>query len=238
MEQTRLSESGEYAARREELRLAEIELMRQRERVAALRRALPPGAVVEDYVFQEGPRDLASGDAQVSEVRLTELFTDPGRALVIYQLMYGKAQTMPCPMCTMWIDGFNGVASHLAQNVDFVIAAAAGPGPLRAHARSRGWYRLRLLSCGGNTFKYDLGSEDKDGAQHSTVSVFTLDPDGSPRHVYTAHPDLAEDQQERGIDLLSPVWHILDLTPAGRGDWYASLDYGPVPVSRSARPGP
>jgi hypothetical protein len=34
------------------------------------------------------------------------------------------------------------------------------------------------------------------------------------------------------------VWHILDLTPAGRGDWYASLDYGPVPVSRSARPGP
>jgi predicted dithiol-disulfide oxidoreductase (DUF899 family) len=232
MEQTRLTESEEYAARREELRLAEIELVRQREAVAALRRALPPGATVEDYVFQEGPRDLASGDATVSEVRLAELFTDPGRALVVYHLMYGKAQTTPCPMCTMWIDGFNGVASHLARNVDFVIAAAADPGPLRAHARSRGWYRLRLLSCAGNTFKHDLGSEAADGSQHATVSVFTLDPDGSPRHVYTAHPDLAEDQQERGIDLLSPVWHILDLTPAGRGDWYASLDYGPVPVSR------
>lgn len=238
MEQTRLTESEEYTARREELRLAEIELMRQRERVAALRRALPAGAVVEDYAFQEGPRDLASGDAQVSEVRLTDLFTGPGRALVVYHLMYGKAQTMPCPMCTMWIDGFNGVASHLAQNVDFAIAAAADPGRLRAHARSRGWYRLRFLSCGGNTFKYDLGSEDKDGGQHSTVSVFTLDPDGSPRHVYSAHPDLADDISERGIDLLSPVWHLLDLTPAGRGDWYASLDYGPLPVSRSARPGP
>ncbi len=183
MEQTRLTESQEYTARREELRLAEIELMRQRERVAALRRALPPGAVVEDYVFSEGPRDLASGDSPVSEVRLSGLFTAPGRALVVYQLMYGKAQTTPCPMCTMWIDGFNGVASHLARNVDFVIAAAADPGPLRAHARSRGWYRLRLLSCAGNTFKYDLGSESEDGAQHSTVSVFTLDPDGSPRHV-------------------------------------------------------
>ncbi len=238
MEQTRLTESGEYTARREELRLAEIELMRQRERVAALRRALPPGAEIEDYVFQTGPRDLASGDAQVSEIRLTELFTEPGRALVVYHLMYGKAQTTPCPMCTMWIDGFNGVASHLAQNVDFVIAAAADPGPLRAHARSRGWYRLRLLSCTGNTFKYDLGSEDADGGQQSAVSVFTLDPDGSPRHVYTAHPDLADDISERGIDLLSPVWHILDLTPAGRGDWYASLDYGPLPVSRSAPPGP
>ena len=232
MEQTRLTESEEYTARREELRLAEIELVRQRERVAALRRALPPGAVVQDYVFQEGPRDLASGDATVSGVRLAELFTDPGRALVVYHLMYGKAQTTPCPMCTMWIDGFNGVASHLAQNVDFVIAAAADPGPLRAHARSRGWYRLRLLSCAGNTFKHDLGSEAADGSQHATVSVFTLDPDGSPRHVYTGHPDLAEDQQERGLDLLSPVWHILDLTRAGRGDWYASLDYGPLPVSR------
>jgi predicted dithiol-disulfide oxidoreductase (DUF899 family) len=233
MEQTRLTESPEYTARREELRLAEIELDQQRERVAALRRALPPGAVVEDYVFREGPRDLASGDAVVSEVRLSELFSAPDRALVVYQLMYGKAQTTPCPMCTMWIDGFNGVASHLAQNLDFVIAAAADPGPLRMHARSRGWYRLRLLSCAGNTFKYDLGSEDTDGSQHATVSVFTRDPDGSPRHVYTAHPDLAEDISERGMDLLSPVWHILDLTPAGRDDWYASLDYGPLPVSRS-----
>jgi predicted dithiol-disulfide oxidoreductase (DUF899 family) len=238
MEQTRLTESEEYTAHREELRLAEIELVRQRERVAALRRALPPGAAVEDYVFQEGPRDLASGDSPVSEVPLSGLFTRPDRALVVYQLMYGKAQTTPCPMCTMWIDGFNGVASHLARNVDFVIAAAADPGPLRAHARTRGWYRLRLLSCAGNTFKYDLGSEDKDGAQHSTVSVFTLDPDGSPRHVYTAHPDLADDISERGIDLLCPVWHVLDLTPAGRGDWYASLDYGPLPVSRPAPPGP
>lgn len=29
----------------------------------------------------------------------------------------------------------------------------------------------------------------------------------------------------RGIDLLSPVWNILDLTPGGRGDWNAKLDY-------------
>jgi predicted dithiol-disulfide oxidoreductase (DUF899 family) len=34
---------------------------------------------------------------------------------------------------------------------------------------------------------------------------------------------------ERGPDLLSPVYNVLDLTPQGRGDWYASLDY-PVQV--------
>jgi predicted dithiol-disulfide oxidoreductase (DUF899 family) len=31
--------------------------------------------------------------------------------------------------------------------------------------------------------------------------------------------------KERGIDLLSPVWHMLDLTPQGRGDWYTKLEY-------------
>jgi len=26
--------------------------------------------------------------------------------------------------------------------------------------------------------------------------------------------------------LLQPVYNLLDLTPQGRGSWYASLDYG------------
>jgi predicted dithiol-disulfide oxidoreductase (DUF899 family) len=219
VDQTRLTESPEYAARREELRQAEIELMRHREEVAALRRQLPPGAAVTDYAFREGPRQLQDGDDPVSQVRLSELFSSAGRPLVIYHLMYGKAQSAPCPMCTMWIDGFNGVARHLAPNVDFAVAAVADVVPLRAHARARGWDRLRLLSCADSSFKYDLGSEDADGGQDSTVSVFTLDPDGSPRHFYTAHPTMAEDIDQRGIDLLAPVWHILDLTPQGRDDW-------------------
>ena len=46
------NESGEYLAKREELRLAEIELMRQRERVAELRRRLPQGAIIQHYVFE------------------------------------------------------------------------------------------------------------------------------------------------------------------------------------------
>jgi predicted dithiol-disulfide oxidoreductase (DUF899 family) len=225
---TRLAdESAAYLAHRETLRLAEIALMRQREQVAQLRRQLPPGAPIQDYVFQEGPPELNAGDTPVADVRLSELFTAPGRALVVYQMMLGKAQTTPCPMCTMWLDGFNGVAGHLAQNVDFAIAVAADPPVLRAHARSRGWDNLRLLSCGTSSFKYDLTSEDEHGNQDSTISVFTRDADGTLRHFYTAHPSMADDVDQRGIDLLSPVWNILDLTPAGRGDWYAELSYPP-----------
>ena len=226
MRQTNLTnESEAYLASREELRLAEIESMRQLERVGELRRRLPEGAIVEDYEFTEGPTDLDAGDEPAKTVRLSELFTGPGRALVIYQLMFGKKQTIPCPMCTMWIDGYNGVAHHIAQNADFAIAAAAELPALRAYARTRGWNNLRLLSCGGSTFKFDMASEDAEGNQDSTISVFTRDASGTLRHFYSAHPWLADDVNERGIDRLTPVYNMLDLTPQGRDDWYADLSY-------------
>jgi predicted dithiol-disulfide oxidoreductase (DUF899 family) len=226
MRQTNLAnESAAYLASREELRLAEIQSMRLLERVAELRRALPDGAVVEDYTFTEGPTDLDAGDAPAKNTRLSELFTGPGRAVVVYQLMFGKKQTTPCPMCTMWIDGYNGVAQHLAQNVDFAIAAAADLPALRAYARSRGWNTLRLLSCGDSTFKYDMASEDAEGNQDSTISVFTRDSNGALKHFYSGHPWLADDINQRGIDRLTPVYNMLDLTPQGRDDWYAELSY-------------
>jgi predicted dithiol-disulfide oxidoreductase (DUF899 family) len=218
-------EPAEYSAAREDLRQAEIDLMRHREHVADLRRRLPPGAVVDDYLFEEGPADLGAGDVPARNVRLSELFTGPGRDLVVYHFMYGKAQTEPCPMCTMWLDGFNGIANHVAQTTDLVVVAAADLGPLRAHARNRQWTNLRLLSAGESTFKHDLDSEDAAGNQDSTVSVFTRDDDGSVRHSYSVHPRMSDDIDERGIDLLSPVWHILDLTRHGREDWSPALSY-------------
>jgi predicted dithiol-disulfide oxidoreductase (DUF899 family) len=140
--------------------------------------------------------------------------------------MYGKRQAKPCPMCTAWLDGANGVAHHLAQNLDFAVVAAADVSSLRAHARARGWDKLRLVSAGDSSFKYDLGSEDREGHQDSAVSVFTRDAEGTLRHLYTVHPRMAPDLAERGIDLLSPIWHFMDLTPQGRGNWYADLAYG------------
>jgi len=139
--------------------------------------------------------------------------------------MFGKKQTKPCPMCTAWIDGFNGVAHHLAQNLDLAIVAAADLSSLRTHARTRGWNRLRLLSAGSSTFKYDLGSEDREGNQDSAISVFTRDRDGAIRHFYTGHPWLAPDITERGIDELTPIWNVMDLTRQGRGTFYAKLEY-------------
>jgi len=125
----------------------------------------------------------------------------------------------------MWIDGYNAASRHVTQNADFDVLAAADPAALQAHADARGWSNLRLLSAGDSTFKYDLGSENPDGEQIEWVSVFVRGPDGSIRHVFSKGAEMADDRRERGIDLLSPVWHLLDLTPNGRGNWYPTLHY-------------
>ena len=161
--------------------------MRQQEKIAEMRRKLPPGPEIQDYVFEEGPADLNAGDSPARTVRMSQLFTAADRALIIYHFMFGKKNAKPCPMCMAWIDCMNGVAPHLAQNVDLAIVAAADPATLRAHARARGWNKLRLLSAGTNSFKYDLGSEDRDGNQDSEVSVFVQDR-GKIRHLLQRSP--------------------------------------------------
>lgn len=226
LRQTNLpNESEEYVFKRDELRRAEIDLRKQRERVAELRRQLPQGPAVEDYVFEEVSAKLDAGDTPIQKTRLSELFTSPDRSLVIYHFMFGKKQVKPCPMCTAWIDGFNGIAHHLAQNLDLAIVAAADLSSLRSYARTRGWSRLRLLTAGSSTFKYDLGSENKEGNQDSAISVFARDKDGTIRHSYTGHPWLASDITERGIDELTPIWNVMDLTRQGRGTFYTKLEY-------------
>ena len=95
---TRLpNESADYIAKREELRIAEVELMRQRERVAELRRRLPQGAIVQDYVFEEGPANLDAGDTPIRKVRLSELFTGPESIARHLPLHVRKAEDQPVP---------------------------------------------------------------------------------------------------------------------------------------------
>ena len=220
------SETPEYRKIRTELLEAEIALKEQRERVAELRRSLPGDTPLEvDYVFEEGPRDLSEGDTPVRERSLAALFEDPTKPLVLMQFMFGGAQETPCPMCTMWADGYDGVVPHLEQRVNFAVVVAGDLAGIRAHARGRGWRNARLLSSQGTSFKRDFGFENEEGAQTPGVSVFTLADDGVPRHFYTGEA-LMTPEHFRGMDLLSPVWNFLDLTPEGRGDFFPRLSYG------------
>lgn len=196
----------------------------QRERVAELRRALPLDTPIDDYLFHEGPSDLQK-DSPISEIRLSELFEDPSKPLLIYQYMFGGAQNESCPMCAMWTDGFNAITPHLKQRVNFAIVAQGEITELRAWARRRHWSNLRLISSAGSSFKTDLHFQNSKEEQFPGVSVFVKSQDGPLRHFYSASA-IMKDSEYRGIDLLTPVWNLLDLTPQGRGDWFPSVQYG------------
>ena len=218
-------ESADYQQRREELLAAEIALKDQVERVAALRRQLPVGMSVPDYVFREGPPDLSQQDsADFADVQLSDLFIDGHDTLIVDHLMFAAADDEPCVMCSMWADGYNAVWPHIMQRASFVLVAKAEIGKLRGFARRRGWDHIRLLSSHDSTFNRDFGMEEADGSQNPGLSVFTRTPDGAVYHRYTTGAELDE-HNNRGIDLCTPVWNLFDLLPQGRGDWYPSQSY-------------
>lgn len=211
----------DYIAARVELARTELALHDRITELAAARRALPDGVLLADYVLAEGPLDLGLPGPTQSR-RLTELFGDH-QVLVIYHLMFHPDEDEACSMCSMWVDGFHGVSHHLAQHAAFVVVAKAPLPKLRAWALRRGWDGLRVLSSYGTTFNADLWAEHSDGSQRPMISVLRREGDRA-RHFYSL-PANHLDDSEGAIDLLSPVWNVLDLMPGGRGDWYAANGY-------------
>ncbi len=224
-------ESDEYRRARDTLLEAEIELRRAIERVAAQRRALPPGGLVpDDYRFEEA-RDRR-------EVRFSELFAPGKDTLVIYSFMFPRwsgdgrpgpaggetarlpLRATPCASCTSILDSLDGAAPHLAQQINLAVVAKTHPDRIDAFARERGWRNLRLLSSQGNAYNRDYHAETPDGEQAPLVNVFVRTGD-EIRHRWAtelmfAPRDPGEDP--RHVDSIWPVWSILDMTPQGRGD--------------------
>jgi predicted dithiol-disulfide oxidoreductase (DUF899 family) len=223
-------EKIDYRKLRDTLLQAEIALKDQRESVAALRRQLPMGpAVAADYIFREGPADIHDeSPAHFKDVRLSELFAPGKNRLIVDHMMWGPNDKSPCPMCTMWADGYNAIATHVSQKANFVLVAKVEVGKLRDWARQRGWDELRLLSSGQNSFNADFKVEDAK-SQHPGVSVFSREADGKIHHFYTTeaslHPGQNGNPNHRGIDLYTPVWNLFDLLPEGRENWSPKLSY-------------
>ena len=211
-------ESSDYAKIRDQLQRAEVALRDQREQVAELRRSLPRDTPIDDAVL------LEVDDGVTRPIRLSELFGAPDRPLILMHFMFGGAQEHPCPMCTGWADGYDGIVPHLVERADFAIFVAGDPGAFGEYARSRGWRNARIVSAGDSSLKRDLGFETEDGAQLPGLSVFERDAAGAVRHFYSQSASLGPDGF-RGMDLLNPLWHFFDTTPEGRGDFMPSKRY-------------
>jgi predicted dithiol-disulfide oxidoreductase (DUF899 family) len=209
------NESKEYRAARDELLRAEKALTDRQEEVAALRRKLPAGGKVQnDYVFQslEGP------------VKMSELFTR-GKTLAIYNFMYGPNAKNPCPMCTSMLDALEGNAEAIAQQTALVIVAKSPIERIHEFAKTRGWSDFRLLSSNQNSYNRDYHGEDDKGDQWPMLNIFRKI--GSEIHHSWGSELLfvKSEHDSRHVDMLWPLWNLLDTTPEGRGDWYPKLSY-------------
>jgi predicted dithiol-disulfide oxidoreductase (DUF899 family) len=212
------NENAEYRAARTALLAEEIELRRHLERVAAQRRALPPGGeVIGDYRFQ-GERGLLS---------IAGLFGDK-QTLAIYSFMFGPQRERPCPMCTNLLGGWEGNAADIDQRIALAVVARSPIQRLVEWKEERGWKNLQLYTDLNGNYSRDYHGLLPDGTEIPSFNVFTR-RDGTVRHFWGGEMtgDSADPGQDpRGAPDLAPLWNVLDTTPDGRGaDWYPKLDY-------------
>jgi predicted dithiol-disulfide oxidoreductase (DUF899 family) len=135
----------EWLAARLDLLKAEKELTHRSDAVARQRQALPWVKVEKEYDFEtdEGRASLA------------DLFR--GRSqLLVYHFMFGPDYKAGCPSCSAIADGFNGIATHLANHDVMLWAVSQAPlAKLQAFKRRMGW-TFPWASSFGSDFNPDF----------------------------------------------------------------------------------
>ncbi len=226
-------ESTEYRVARNKLLTEEMALRRQIESVAALRRALPAGGPVNrEYLF----------DGESGPLALSDLFKPGMDTLAIYSFMYGPGRELPCTGCTHFLDGLEGMVQHITQRISLSVVAKSQLPRLLGLARARGRHTLPLLSTQGNTYDHDYFG-DSSGLPDAVLKQQEFKAgeewDMPMLNVFRRHGKVISHfwgsellyvppepgQEYRHNDALDSLWNMLDLTPAGRGDFHPQLAY-------------
>ncbi|MDB5826402.1 MAG: putative dithiol-disulfide oxidoreductase, family [Variovorax sp.] len=211
------NDSADYRKARTALLAEEIELRRHIERVAAQRRALPPGGEAPDYGFR---------DENGTTVKLADMF-GPHDTLVTYFWMFGPERKQACPMCTSFLGAIDTPARDISQKVAVAVIGRSPVERQLAFARERGWRNLKFYATIGDDFARDYRGLAPDGNEWPALDVW-VKRDGKVLHFWGSELGGTADPGEdaRGAPDPTPLWNILDLTPAGRGsDWYPKLAY-------------
>ena len=218
-----------WTAARRDLLAREKAASKAREALTAERAALPWMAVETSYEF-DGPD---------GGVTLGDLFEGRGQ-LIVSHFMFAPEWEAGCPSCSFWADGYNGQIAHLNQrDVSFAAISRAPLEKLLAYRKRMGW-SFTWVSSGGTTINQDFGvafAADDDpspdaknynfgtsrfnGPDAPGFSVFARDGERIYR-TYSCY--------SRGLEILNPTYHFLDLVPKGRDE--AGLKFAQAWVSR------
>jgi predicted dithiol-disulfide oxidoreductase (DUF899 family) len=190
---------------------------RERDRLAAKRRALPWVRIEKSYVFEGAEGRVTLGD----------LF-DGRSQLIVYHFMFGPEWQEGCPGCSLLCDQVDGARQHFEHNDLSFVAVSRGPlDKLQAYAKRMGW-TFRWVSSAGSDFNFDYDVSFPKGAREEGIfynftdrpdpevdelpgiSVFFKDADGAIYHTYSSYG--------RGGEIFMPVFSWLDVAPKGRNE--------------------
>src|SRR5438477_12962770 len=116
MAKHKIGTQEEWLAARLKLLKAEKELTRRSDELARRRQELPWLRIDKKYRFE----------TDEGNVSLADLFR--GRSqLLVYHFMFGPDYTAGCPSCSAIADGFNGIATHLANHDVMLWAVSRAP---------------------------------------------------------------------------------------------------------------
>jgi predicted dithiol-disulfide oxidoreductase (DUF899 family) len=191
--------------------------LRERDALAAARRALPWVKVEKAYTFQtpEGPRTLG------------DLFK--GRSqLIIYHFMMTPEDNHRCSGCSFLCDHIDGANLHLKHHdVSLVVVSRAPLREIEPFKDRMGW-KFDWVSSEGNDFNFDYQVSFSEEQIATGKAIYNFEP------MTRRSPDLPgvsvfyKDEigdifctfqvRARGGDPLMGAYHYLDLTPKGRNE--------------------
>jgi predicted dithiol-disulfide oxidoreductase (DUF899 family) len=154
----------EWLAARLKLLKEEKELTRRSDELARRRQELPWVRIDKEYRFE-------SNEGSAS---LKDLFR--GRSqLLVYHFMFGPDYTAGCPSCSAIADGFNGIATHLANHDVMLWAVSRAPlAKLQAYKQRMGWTFPWASSFGGD-FNFDFNVQLTEEQQRKGAAEYNYE---------------------------------------------------------------
>jgi predicted dithiol-disulfide oxidoreductase (DUF899 family) len=213
----RIATAREWREARIALLEREKRLNKERDELAAARRALAWVKVQTPYAFKAPQGTLA----------LSDLF-DGRSQLIVYHFMFGPDWNEGCKLCSFWAEQYDAIRVHLRQRDTNLVVVSRGPlQKLQAFKERMGW-KFPWFSSEGTTFNrdfhvsfddadvidgkvdYNYALRESQGREMPGLSVFAKSNAGEIFHTYSCY--------SRGLDPLNATYQLLDLTPKGRDE--------------------
>ena len=209
------NETAAYRAARDALLKEEQALRAQVDAVARQRRQLPDGGALKEAYEFERPGE----DGQGVRVAFKELF-EGKHTLILHTMMFGAEWDAPCPSCTSIVDAMNTAGRTIRETAAIAVVAQATPAQMQTWGGRRAWSNLALYSGTNSPYLLDYaGFMADDPGQVSVMNVFRRRGDAIV-HFWgselVSHP--MDNGHPRHVDMIWPLWNLMDLTPDGRGE--------------------